>query len=101
MNFTGNGKSILKKLARDERMINYNNLFFKAGDLSIKNFDFLKRFGTLYDLLIDLLSEKISTLVAKKKQEEMKEKIDELGSFVLLEESIIKIKTGWHKERKE
>ena len=42
MNFTGNGESILKKLARDERMVNYNNLLFETGDSSIKNFDFLK-----------------------------------------------------------
>ena len=42
MNFTGNGESILKKLARDERMVNYNNLLFEIGDCSIKNFDFLK-----------------------------------------------------------
>ena len=39
-------------------MINYNNLFFKTGDLSIKNLDYFKRFGTLHDLSIDLLSEK-------------------------------------------
>ena len=38
-------------------MINYNNLFFEPGDPIIKNFDFLKRFGTLYDLLLDLLNE--------------------------------------------
>ena len=42
MNFTNNGEDILKKLARGERMINCNNLFFKAGNPSITNFVFLK-----------------------------------------------------------
>ena len=58
MNFDNNGKGVLIKLVRDERMIYYNNLFFKTGNSSIKNFDFSKRFGTLYDLLIDLLNKK-------------------------------------------
>ena len=40
MNFTNNGEDILKKLARGERMINCNNLFFKAGNPSITNFIF-------------------------------------------------------------
>ena len=90
MNFTDEGKNILKKTDINERMINYNNLIFKTGNLIIKNFDFLKRFGTLYDLLIDLLSEKISTLEAAKERGEMKENINELGNFVLLEKKSIK-----------
>ena len=32
-------------------IINYNNLFFKIGDSIIKNFNLLKRFCTLYELL--------------------------------------------------
>ena len=59
-NVTKKGEVTLKKLASDERMINYNNLFFKRGNPSIENFDFLKRFGTLYNLVIDLLNEEIS-----------------------------------------
>ena len=90
MNFTDEGKNILKKTDINERMINYNNLIFKTGNLIIKNFDFLKRFGTLYDLLIDLLSEEISTLEAAKERGEMKENINELGNFVLLEKKSIK-----------
>ena len=39
-------------------IINYNNLFFKTSYLIIKNFDFLKRFSALYDLLTDLLNKK-------------------------------------------
>ena len=42
MNFDNNGKDVLIKLVREERMIYYNNLFFKTGNSSIKNFDFLK-----------------------------------------------------------
>lgn len=40
MNFTNEGKYILKKAASDERMITYNNLFYKTDDPSIRNFDF-------------------------------------------------------------
>lgn len=71
-------------------MIIYNNLFFKTGNpTSIKNFDYWKRFGTLYDL-IDLLNEQISTLKAAKEQQKMKENIKELGDFALLEKGSIK-----------
>ena len=83
---TNNGVNILKKLAKDGRMINYNNLFFKTGDLIVKNFDFLKRFGTLYDLLIDLLKETTKTLKAAKERNEMINKIEELKNFILLNE---------------
>ena len=67
-------------------MINYNNLFFKTGNFTIKNYDFLKTFGTLYDLLIDLLNEEISTLTAAKEKHEMVNKIEELKDSILLEE---------------
>ena len=69
VNFTKKGDAVLKNVANDERMINYNNLFFKTGNSFIDNFDFLKRFGTLCDLLFDLLSGKIS--IKKKEQNEM------------------------------
>ena len=52
MNIDVKGKDILKNLVRDERMINYNNLFFKTGNPTIDNYDFLKRFATLYDFFI-------------------------------------------------
>ena len=60
MNLSIKRKNILRKLADDEKNINYKNLFFKSGNPAIDNYDFLKRFGTLYDILIDLLNEKIS-----------------------------------------
>ena len=52
-------------------MINCNNLFFKTGNPTIDNYDFLKRFGTLYDLFSDLISESISIKKAARKQNEM------------------------------
>ena len=73
-------------------MINYNNLFFKTGNPIINKFDFLKGFGWLYDLLIDLLSESITINGTKQEQEQMEEKINELGKFILLEEESIKEK---------
>ena len=49
-------------------MINYDNLIFITG---IKNFDSLKRFGTLYNLLLILLNEEISTFKAAREQKEI------------------------------
>ena len=83
MNFTNEGKNILKKASSDERMINYNNLFFKTGDPNIKKFDFFKRFSTLHDLLIDLLNKEINTHTAAK---EMIITLEEPRDFILLEE---------------
>ena len=40
MNFTDKGKDVFKNLAKDERMINYQDLFFKTGNPDIENFDF-------------------------------------------------------------
>ena len=54
--FNSNGKNFLKKLAKDEEKIDYNNLFFNADDKSaVKSVNFLEEVGTLYDLLIYLL----------------------------------------------
>ena len=66
INFTKKGENILKNLANNKKMINYPNLLFKTGNPIIDNFDFLKRFGTLNDLLTDLLNRKISTIKVKK-----------------------------------
>ena len=67
-------------------------MFFKTGDPIINHFDFLKRFD-MYDLLIDLLNEKISTLETAKEQKEMINKMDDLKDFVLSEEKGITKKT--------
>ena len=85
---TDEGRNIFKKLGADERMINYGNLFIKAGNPNINNFDFLKQFGTL----IDLLNEKLNILRAAKEQNEMINKIEELRNFALLEEKSVKEK---------
>ena len=70
-------------------MINYNNLLFKTGNTVTNNFDFLRQFGTLYDLSIDLLTEKISIFKAANKQNGMFKKIEQLKDFTLLEEKSI------------
>ena len=59
-NISPKGEDILKKLVDDEGSKNYKNLLFKSGNPAISNYDFYKRFGTLYGLLIYLLNEKIS-----------------------------------------
>ena len=71
-------------------MLNYSNLFFRSGNPTIDNYDFLKRFGTLYDLLIDLLNERSDVIKATKEQSGMIKKVNELGTFVLLEEESTK-----------
>ena len=89
MNFTNKGKNILKKVTTDERMIKYQNLFFKTGNLIIDNFDFLKRYVKLYDLLIDLLNEKISTLeVTQEKKWDGRENLGE--KIFTVQKSILK-----------
>ena len=86
MNIDSKGENILKKVADDEKNINYKNL----GSLTIDNYNSFKRFDTLYDLLIDLLNEKISLKKAAIEQDEMIKKTEELRNFVLLEEEKIK-----------
>ena len=49
-------KNFLKSLAKDEKEIGYDNLFFKTADkFVVKGADLWKEIGTLYDLLIYLL----------------------------------------------
>ena len=64
-NFNSAGKSFLKKLAKDEKKIDYNNLFFEIDDKSvIKDVDFLEEIGTLYDLMIYLLDNSINIITS-------------------------------------
>ena len=74
---------------------------------TIKNFDFLKWFSTLYDLSIYLLNKKLSALKAAKEQNMVINKIEELKDSILLEgesiknkikQSIKKAKTKTHKK---
>ena len=53
-------------------MINYQNLFLKTGNPIIDILIFKKILGTLYDLLIHLLTEERSTLKEAKERGEMK-----------------------------
>ena len=89
LNFTPKGKNIIKDLVNEEYNINYENCIFKSGDLKIKNFDMLKKFGTLYDSLINLLNEKMSSGRAKQEQKEMINQIAmSWDSFKPLEEKL-------------
>ena len=64
-------------------------LFFKTGNPIINNYDFYKRFGTLYDLFYDLISKTKSIKKAAKVQSQIIIKIEELRNFVLSEEKSI------------
>ena len=55
-NFNSTGKNFLKKLAKDEEKVDYNDLFFEIDDPIIRSYDFLENVDTLYDLLISLLN---------------------------------------------
>ena len=78
MNFARKGEAILRRVANHERTINYNSLFVHTGNPFIDNFDFLKRFGTGHDILIDLSSKKTIINEAKQEQEELVKKLKEL-----------------------
>ena len=68
-NFNSTGKKILIMLANDEKKIDNNNLFFEIDDKSVvKSADFLKEFGTLYDLLIYLLDNSMKILTSSEDQ---------------------------------
>ena len=85
INITNKGDDILKTSANGERMINYN-FFFETGNLSINNYDFYKKLGTLYDLFYDLITEKISFKKTVIEKNEMIKKLEELKDFILSEE---------------
>lgn len=72
-------------------------MFSKTGNSDITNFEPFKRFGTFFDLLIDLLNENVIINDAKQEQKEM---IDKIEDFILLKEkSILKKKnTKYYKE---
>ena len=83
INITVKGRDILKKVTDLENGIKCRNLFFKSGIPTIKNYYFLKRFGKLYDLLINLLNKKTSPRKAAFEQQEMLDKLYELKDFIL------------------
>ena len=83
MTITIKGRDVLRKVADNENGIKYGNLFFKSDIPTINNYYFLKRLGTLYDFLIDLLNKKTSLKKAVLEQKEIMNKIYELKGFVL------------------
>ena len=45
------------KLAKGEKKIDFNNFFLSIDDkYVVRSVGFLEKFGTLYDLLVDLLA---------------------------------------------
>ena len=60
LNFINNEEDIIVGLENEEQNINYDNFVFKLCDHTINNFDLLKGFGTLHNLLINLLNKKTS-----------------------------------------
>ena len=51
-NFNSTGKSFLMKLAKDEKNVGYNNLFFSINDKSaVTSVDFLEEIGYLFGSL--------------------------------------------------
>ena len=69
-NFNSIGKKFLTNLAKDEKKIDYNNLFFEINDdkFVIKTIDFVEEIDTLYDLLIFLLDNSMRIITSTKNQ---------------------------------
>lgn len=76
LNFTKKGNDTFQNLLNAEHSINCNNLFFKIGNPKTKKF--LKRFGTLYDLLLYYLTKKMNVDDVLQEQIEMSEKLKRL-----------------------
>ena len=94
MSIMNKGKNILEKLSNGERIIDYSNLFFEANNhLVASDYDFCKKFGTLYDLFLRLFSGPISAKKAAEEQNEMITEIEDLKNFILSEEKTIKEET--------
>ena len=71
-NFNSTGKIFLKKVAKDEKKINYNNLFFSIDNASVaEDVDFLEKYCTLYDLLIYLLDNPMRMIISAEDQKKI------------------------------
>ena len=92
-------KNFLKSLAKDEKEIGYDNLFFKTADkFVVKGADLWKEIGTLYDLLIYLLGS------AKRLLKSAEAQINFFKGIYVLEKLISSMKndtTDQNKEKKE
>ena len=101
LNFNSTGKNFLKKLAKDEKKIDYNNLFFSIDNEPVaKDVDFLKEFGTLYDLLIYLLGNNKRITISLKDQSKFFEAITLLETINLGIKDDIKDDKMKNKKRK-
>ena len=88
-NFNSTGKKFLIKLDKDEKNIDYNNLFFSIDDKSVvKSVDFLKEIDTLHDLLIYLFDNLMRIVSSTETQ------IHFLKAITVLETIISNLKTG-------
>ena len=68
-NFNSTGKTFLKKLTKDEKKIDYNNLLFSIDNEPVaEDVDFLEKYGTLYDLLIYLLDNPMRKVISAEDQ---------------------------------
>ena len=82
-NFNSTGKNFLIKLAKDEKKIDYNNLFFEIDYKSVvKSAGFLKEIGTLYDLLIYLLDNPINAVTSAQIQGDFFKAITSLNIII-------------------
>ena len=82
-NFNSTGKNFLIKLAKDEKKIDYNNLFREIDYKSVvKSADFLKEIGTLYDLLIFLLDNPINAVTSAQIQGDFLKAITSLNIII-------------------
>ena len=61
-------KTFLIKLAKNEKNIDYNNLFFEIDNKSVFKSFFLEEIGTLYYLLIYLLDSSMKTITSAQTQ---------------------------------
>ena len=94
MNITNIGKYILEKLTNDERIINYSNSSRETDNYSVvSDYDFFKKFGTLYNLFFNLYTKAVSTEEAVREQNELIKILEELKNFILSKEESIKEKT--------
>ena len=68
-NFNSTGNTFLKKLTKDEKKTDYNNLLFSIDNESVaEDVDFLEKYGTLYDLLIYLLDNPMRKIISAEDQ---------------------------------
>ena len=99
-NFNSTGKNFLKRLAKDEKKIDYNNLFFEIeGKFVVKDADFLKQFGTLYDLLIYLLNNSMRILTSAEDQIKLFKAINLLKGIILSMKTDIKYQNEEEKKK--